>query len=144
MPPDMIDECTEQTDLALLEVLLKFAWCRETASPGDAAEWSEDNPAKGQCAVTALVVQRVLGGTLLRSVVEGFGSHYSNLLPSGRKVCLTHMQFPEGTVIPPGEPRDLDYVLGSPGAVSAKTLERFELLMDRCSALLRNLTRCIP
>jgi len=144
MPRDMIEEAMEETDLGILAAILRHAWCCETASPGDAADWSEDNPAKGQCAVTALVVQRVLGGKLLRGVVDGFGSHYRNLLPSGKVKDLTWEQFPEGTEEPEFEERDLDYVLGSPGAVAAKTLERFELLMDRCSALLHRVTRRIP
>ena len=62
------------------ELRLRFrdAWHADTSfAPAD---WSPDNPAFGQCAVTALIVQDLFGGELLRACIAG-GSHYWNLLP---------------------------------------------------------------
>lgn len=117
------------------EQIVREAWCRETASPGCAEGWSEDNPAFGQCAVTALLVQEIYGGFLLRTHVEGFGSHYYNRLPYGTEVDLTRDQFPEGTVVPAGEPRGRNYTCFSEPAAKACTMPRYKLLKSRCRVL---------
>ena len=74
---------------------LTRAWSSETSST-----WRRDNPACGQCSVTALVVQDVLGGELLKTRVAG-AWHFCNLtvgqfatpigyddLPSSRQEAL--------------------------------------------------------
>jgi hypothetical protein len=69
---------------------LEAAWSRETTV--NPANWSERNPAWGQCAVTALIVQDELGGELLRATVQGV-SHYWNLLETGEELDFTRRQF---------------------------------------------------
>src|ERR1700723_2879045 len=65
------------------------AWNAETSvDPG----WSEANPSLGQCAVTSLIVQDLLGGELVRAEV-GEVSHYWNRLDDGVEVDLTRDQF---------------------------------------------------
>ena len=68
------------------------AWSRETSA--DPAHWSAINPAWGQCAVTALVIQDMFGGELQRCVFQGM-THYWNRLPDGTNVDLTVCQFPQ-------------------------------------------------
>jgi hypothetical protein len=90
-----------------LKDAIAAAWQQETSN--DSGRWTSDNPALGQCAVTALVVQDFLHGALLRTVVNG-ASHYWNELPSGEELDLTRHQFdpyePKGR-----EYRDRGYVL---------------------------------
>lgn len=105
------------------------AWCRETSA--DPEGWTPENPAWGQCAVTALVVQDELGGTLRRAVVNGV-SHYWNLLPDGRHLDLTLWQFKRPLTYDPdvfGEEREREYVLSFPD-----TAKRYELLRARADA----------
>ena len=45
---------------------LMSAWSIETGR-----KWRSDNPACGQCSVTALVAQDLLGGEILKTLVEG-------------------------------------------------------------------------
>jgi hypothetical protein len=45
-----------------IEALIRASWSEKTCDPVDLPEWSAENPARGQCAVTALVVQDLLGG----------------------------------------------------------------------------------
>lgn len=71
---------------------MEQAWAPETSYWPD--KWNKENPACGQCAVTALIVQEHLGGDLLRCEVEGFGSHYFNKLADGTIIDLTKKQFP--------------------------------------------------
>ncbi|MGY1608187.1 YunG family protein [Geodermatophilus sp. SYSU D00700] len=97
---------------------VRAAWCRETCDDSDLADWSPQNPARGQCGATALVLHDLLGGDLLLAEVllpDGSrqGVHWWNRLPDGREVDLTRGQFaptevvqePRVVVRPPGLPR---------------------------------------
>lgn len=98
-----------------LDAALTEGWTRETSA--DPAAWTEQNSAWGQCAVTALVVQDHLGGSLRRGEL-GPISHYWNVLPSGEEIDLTRRQFPPGTEISNVASRARDYVLSNPATVS--------------------------
>ena len=83
------------TTLATLEAAIRAAWSRETSDDPD--EWSEENPARGQCAVTALLIRELLGGDILIANVLRGGKrverHAWNRLPSGITLDLTREQF---------------------------------------------------
>jgi len=49
----------EQWEIAFF---IRQSWDARTASPACGSKWSEQNPALGQCAVTALLVQDLWGG----------------------------------------------------------------------------------
>ena len=51
---------------------LRRAWSIETSS-----RWTDENPAQGQCSVSALVAQDVLGGDILKTRTPG-GTHFYN------------------------------------------------------------------
>ena len=42
--------------------LLMQIWCAETCAPRMRAQWSEDNKTKGQCSITAFLMQDLFGG----------------------------------------------------------------------------------
>jgi hypothetical protein len=65
--------------LAAIQAALEQAWSIETSS-----KWLPDNPARGQCSVTALVVQDVLGGAIVKTDVDG-GWHFYNLVDGERR-----------------------------------------------------------
>jgi len=103
---------------------IRMAWDSTTSS--DPEGWTEANPAHGQCAVTALVIQDMCGGELLRGKV-GAVSHYWNLLPDGSEVDITYVQFPPGSPLIVGrETRSREYVLSFPD-----TLRRYERMRER-------------
>ncbi|MFI5836586.1 hypothetical protein ACIA5A_23195 [Micromonospora sp. NPDC051300] len=103
-------------DLGRLAPVLRASWGADTCDPHDLPHWHPGNPARGQCGVTALVVQDLLGGDLvLGEVFVGaarVGHHYWNRLPDGTDVDLTADQFfPREVVVgarvqrrPPGPP----------------------------------------
>lgn len=70
--------------------LIRKAWCAKTSADPD--HWSPMNPAWGQCAVTALVVQDLLGGVIVCSEYDT-PHHYWNLLDDGTEIDLTLEQF---------------------------------------------------
>jgi hypothetical protein len=87
--------------LAQLEEAIRESWSDDTAEPEDG--WTPDNPSRGQCDVTSLVVHDLLGGELLAADVyldgERVEAHMWNRLPSGIEVDLTREQFKNGEVI---------------------------------------------
>lgn len=64
---------------------------REAWSAATGGKWRPDNPAAGQCSVTALVVQDELGGEILKTDVDGAWHFYNRI--DGRRVDFTMSQF---------------------------------------------------
>ena len=91
--------------------------------------------------MTALLVQDLLGGTLIRTVVEGFGSHYYNKLEDGEVLDFTSAQFPDGVEVPDGLPVERGAVLDSERARSARTRERYELLVRTFEEVCRDVLK---
>jgi len=69
----------------LLGVLFQV-WSRNSSS-----KWTPENPANGQCGVTALVVQDVLGGDILKTKTPD-GWHFYNRIYD-RRHDFTESQF---------------------------------------------------
>jgi hypothetical protein len=120
-------EVRSEVTLDTLKAALERSWTRQTSA--NPVGWSEENPAYGQCAVTALVVNDFLGGRLVRVEAtshEEKVSHYFNELQNGQRVDLTLAQFPAGTHFSQPEYRERDYVMSY-----APTAERYRHLRDR-------------
>ncbi|MFD4407838.1 hypothetical protein ACFWPH_34275, partial [Nocardia sp. NPDC058499] len=96
---------------------------------------------KGQCAVTACVVNDYLGGDVFNTVATLPGgetvSHYLNCV-DGQIIDLTAQQFPPGTSFTPPVPKTMgkqstrEYCLSYEG-----TRRRYELLSARVAESLR-------
>ena len=90
--------------LAQIEDAIRASWGLDTADKDDG--WTPENPSRGQCDVTSLVVQDIFGGELLAARVFRDGEqvewHMWNRLPGGAEVDLTRDQFKNGEGI--GEP----------------------------------------
>lgn len=120
-------------DLSKLEKLLHISWTIETSS--DSANWSQENPSWGQCAVTALIINDYMGGEIVwaeATLPDGKKiSHYFNLIEN-QEIDLTRKQFPERTQIPKGIPKTKnynttrEYVLSFPS-----TQNRYRLLKEK-------------
>jgi len=65
---------------------LRTAWSLSTAS-----QWTADNPAAGQCNVTALLVHELFGGELLKTPLQA-GDHFYNRI-GGLRYDFTASQF---------------------------------------------------
>ena len=71
----------------IYEALIK-SWSIETSS-----KWTMENPAQGQCGVTALVVQDIYGGKIKKTKV-GEVWHFYNCI-AGQRFDFTETQFNE-------------------------------------------------
>lgn len=133
-----------------LKDILKKCWNEKTSS--DPKNWSKENPAWGQCAVTALILDDYLtdledlySKEIVRTEVilpdQEKVSHYYNIINQpGQKgmaimekeIDLTREQFPEMTRIPRGKEKrgeyetTRDYILSYPD-----TMQRYELLKSK-------------
>ncbi len=100
------------------------AWSAESSA--DAARWSAENPAWGQCAITALIVNDHFGGKILRvevKNVENVRSHYYNQLPDYGVVDFTKQQFDSTAKFENEQERTREYILSYP-----ETKKRYEIL----------------
>ena len=126
-PPDAVAALS----LSDLERVIAQAWGRDTSD--DPNEWSEDNPARGQCDVTALLVRELLGGDILIANVLRNGRrverHAWNRLPSGLTLDLTRTQFRDGETF--------EQPVAQEPLAMRRTPERYELLAQRVRTALR-------
>jgi hypothetical protein len=65
----------------LLKEALNASWCSETAYRTDRPFWSEQNKTRGQCTVTAMIVNDFFGGELERGFSKKYNIyHYWNIV----------------------------------------------------------------
>lgn len=69
-----------------VQTALVKSWSSSTAR-----QWTPDNPAAGQCNVTALLVHELFGGELLMTRLPA-GDHFYNQI-GGRRYDFTESQF---------------------------------------------------
>jgi GNAT superfamily N-acetyltransferase len=123
-------EAAAAVTLADLEAAIRAAWSRDSSA--DADEWTLDNPSRGQCDATAVVLRAYLGGEILIADVLRDGQrlerHAWNRLPSGLTLDLTRDQFRAGDMLgPPAAQEPL--LLGN-------ARERHALLAEQVAAAL--------
>lgn len=78
------------TSIADLQVKLPQCWSLQSSS-----RWKANNPALGQCGVTALVAHDLLGGDILKTLLksaDGDMWHFYNLI-DGKRHDFTASQF---------------------------------------------------
>lgn len=113
--------------------VLRKAWSKETAYPSCQSEWVPSDPSYGQCAVTAMLIHDMFGGTIHRIRVSGGGTHYFNKI-AGHYIDLTIEQFDLYNIpvtYEPNEEMDRRYCGKNPD-----TAKRYKLLVDGIAAIL--------
>jgi hypothetical protein len=73
-------------DPTAIGAALAQSWSFETSR-----QWTVQNPAAGQCNVTAIVIQKLFGGDILKTPAPG-GDHFYNLI-DGKRYDFTTSQF---------------------------------------------------
>lgn len=73
-------------DLATFRAVLEASWSLESSTL-----WRKDNPAAGQCGVSALVAQDHLGGEILKTKFGELWHFYNRI--DGARVDFTESQF---------------------------------------------------
>jgi hypothetical protein len=108
--------------------LLK-CWDKSTAYPSCQKDYDNANdPTYGQCAITAMIVNDLFGGTIHKIKVDNGGTHYFNKI-NGEYVDLTSDQFDLYNIdidYEPNEKIDITYC-----GKNADTLKRYKILKNR-------------
>ncbi|SDD28136.1 YunG family protein [Actinokineospora iranica] len=117
--------------LAAIEAAIRAGWGRDTCDPDDLADGRPNNPARGQCGPTALVLHDLIGGDLVLAEVRAgdglgcrVGYHWWNRV-GVVEVDLTREQFAVDEVVGPGE------VVARPPGPPKRCREQYELLRAR-------------
>ena len=120
-------------EIECLKILLNNAWKQDTCSPELRNEWSEDNPSLGQCAITALIVNDIFGGKIMRCMASS-GSHYYNLI-NDKIIDLIIEQF-QGEIpkYEEGQERTRENLLSN-----EDTKKRYEKLLYNLKQLIRQI-----
>lgn len=109
--------------------ILRKSWSAQTAYPTCQEDWSETDRTYGQCAVTAMVVNHMFGGTMHKiKLIDG--THYFNKI-KGKYVDLSSEHYNLYGMIPyyeQNEEVDRAYCESNPD-----TMKRYELLMKNIS-----------
>jgi hypothetical protein len=117
---------------------LRSSWSADTSY--DAAEWTSDNPARGHCIVSSLILNDYFGGEFQKYKVHGdvTETHYANILWHGVCIDSTASQY-DGLSV---ELRPVDVNLKGHSTCREKLLSddatrmRYETLKARVSARL--------
>jgi hypothetical protein len=102
MPPAPSDKLP-----ALADVEQALRASRTMESSDDPDKWTPENPALGQCAVSALIIRALYGGDIvIATVLDRDGErtpdgHAWNVLPSGEQVDFSFDQFLDGEGLGP-------------------------------------------
>ncbi|WP_380668758.1 YunG family protein [Saccharopolyspora griseoalba] len=90
-----------------MERAIRASWGADTCAPEDVPYWHPGNPARGQCGTTALVLNDLFGGVLVRGDVRRGGEwadyHWWNRFGDGLELDLTREQFAADEHVGPGE-----------------------------------------
>lgn len=104
---------------------LQISWGKDTAYRKDAENWTPQNPALGQCAITALLFNEFYGGKIYSGESETGIVHYWNR-KFGLKYDFTKQQFNEDIKFKKIRRWNRDDLLAT-----GNVLERYELLKSR-------------
>ena len=123
--------------------VLRSSWAKETSFVPE--EWATDNPARGQCLVSSLVVQDYYGGDLMRYRVTGKGfkeTHYCNILDDGTILDTTGSQYTDPVILEVA-PIELEgYATARDKRLASdSTKAQYEYLKLRVSAKLKKISR---
>ena len=114
---------------------IKNSWDDKTCYPQVRNSWDTRIPERGQCAVTALLINEWYGGKIIYNAEY---DHYWNILPNGKKIDLTKKQF-GGKKMIVGTVVTRRHILQSAAAKRFNTGKRYGLLKQRVNLLVGNL-----
>lgn len=111
---------------------LSKAWGQDTAYHKDAPFWTPTNPALGQCAITALLINEFFGGKIYSGISSKGIVHYWNRI-CGIKIDLTKQQFKSKLKFSNVKHWERDELL-----LTGNVAERYNLLRERTLTAYKN------
>ena len=115
-----------------LKEALASSWSRETCYPPQRDDWSKELPSLGQCAVTSLLLNDLMGGKIFFNPEY---NHYWIETEDGISIDLTIDQFGENVEIYSKSESSRESILEGKRAEIAETKARYKLLKEKFEAL---------
>lgn len=123
-----INDENRYLELLRLQNALRLSWNADTVAVWERDQWTQKLPAFGQCAVTALVVQDLFGGKLVK---DPDNDHYWNVFDDGSECDLSREQFAFDIKLEAKLERTRDYMLTNERSIKAMTPDRYTILRER-------------
>lgn len=108
--------------MSLIRLDIEDCWGPDTCYPKQRKEWTPENPALGQCAVTTLLLHEIYGGTIL---FNKEWNHFWLKLPNNQDLDITRDQFTDAPLYMEGTKVSRSRLL------KGHTKERYELLREK-------------
>ncbi len=108
-----------------IEKALLASWIRETSDPEDQNNWSQENKALGQCAITSVLIYDIFGG---RMIYDKANFHIWNEFPDGSEHDFSRTQFKDERVFSIYKYKTKEDVLGDERGRQTKIVERYKKL----------------
>jgi hypothetical protein len=112
-----MDSSISQEDIRRISDILLKSWSLESSS-----RWLEENPACGQCGVTALVINDIFGGEILKTNILGVWHFYNRI--DDNRYDFTVSQFS-------GMPRYMDVLSSREEAFTDTSEAQYENLKSK-------------
>lgn len=121
-------------DFQRLEKAFRYVWSRETTFPDTKNQWSKENKAFGQCAVTALIIYDLFGG---RMIYDKANFHIWNELPDNTQQDFSREQFLEEREFGIYKYKSKEDILSDETGQRTHTLKRYQLLKKKFGKALK-------
>lgn len=111
--------------------ILLDVWCKDTAYPSCQKDYDHENdPTYGQCAITAMLVYDMFGGSIHKIRIKGGGTHYFNSIDD-HYIDLTRDQFDLYNI--PVDYADNEVIPREYCGTNADTRKRYQTLVRKVS-----------
>lgn len=115
-----------------LEQAIRQSWSKETCYPPARTYWNPWESFLGQCRVTSMVVQDIMGGDIKYSYNK---NHCWNVLPDGTEMDLTSEQFDKDTVFDDAKIVSRDFLITEEPDMEVQ--ERYDILKEKVQSHLK-------
>ena len=123
-----LSKLISEDEFRKIEDLLSRAWCKETTFIDIQDEWSSDNKAYGQCAVTTLVINDLFGGKI---AYDKPNFHLWNELPDGTWQDFSREQFKDNRDFTVTKYQTKEEIFSNKTGLRNKTEDKYKLLKKR-------------
>jgi hypothetical protein len=114
-----------QDTISQIDKALASAWSSETTDPESKENWSDENIALGQCAVTSVLIYDLFGG---RMIYDKANFHNWNEFPDGSQHDFTRMQFTNERIFSIYKYKTKDDILYDERGIKTNIEERYKKL----------------
>ena len=124
-----LSKLLSKDEFAKISKALQKSWSKDSATFADTSkQWDKTNPPRGQCLVTAVLINDLFGGKL---AYDRKNHHFWNELPDKIQQDFTRSQFKNAVKLTLTKYKIKDEVLNDEHAKKHKTAEKYKLFKQK-------------